>query len=287
MDGHIVDVHAHLYPSSFPTTPIEQILTRAKAVNVSSIITVPETIEDAQSIFELKNDLTLSSSLRDMIEPCAGLHPVTPQGAMSLIRVDQADSILQFIKDKSAELVGIGEVGLDFSPRIMNNAIAGYPDLKLDVEDLKKAQRNVLARHIDLSLQFDLPLNVHSRSAGHHTLDCLRDYGARKVVMHAFDGQIKYANRGVEMGFFFSIPPSIVRSPQKQKLVAAIPLSNLLLETDSPALGPEQGVDNEPDSIVISATEIAKIKNMDVSDVIRQTTENAYKLFPKIKKNSI
>ncbi|CAG8444095.1 14690_t:CDS:2 [Dentiscutata heterogama] len=206
---------------------------------------------------------------------------------MSLIRVDQADSILQFIKDKSAELVGIGEVGLDFSPRIMNNAIAGYPDLKLDVEELKKVQRTVLGRHIDLSLQFDLPLNVHSRSAGHHTLDCLRDYGARKVVMHAFDGQIKYANRGVEMGFFFSIPPSIVRSPQKQKLVAAIPLSNLLLETDSPALGPEQGVDNEPDSVVISATEIAKIKNMDVSDVIRQTTENAYKLFPKIKKNSI
>ncbi|RIB23805.1 putative deoxyribonuclease TATDN3-like protein [Gigaspora rosea] len=287
MDGHIVDVHAHLYPSSFPTTPIEQILTRAKAVNVSSIITVPETLEDAQSIFELKNDLTLSNSLRDMIEPCAGLHPVTPQGAMSLIRVDQADSILQFIKDKSTELVGIGEVGLDFSPRIMNNAIAAYPDLKLDAEDLKNVQRTVLARHIDLSLQFDLPLNVHSRSAGHHTLDCLRDYGARKVVMHAFDGRIQYANKGVEMGFFFSIPPSIVRSPQKQKLVAAIPLSNLLLETDSPALGPEQGVDNEPDSIVISATEIAKVKKIDVSDVIRQTTENAYKLFPKIKKNSI
>ncbi|CAG8777628.1 13448_t:CDS:1, partial [Cetraspora pellucida] len=103
MDGHIIDVHAHLYPSSFPTTPIEQILIRAKSANVSSIVSVPETLEDAQNIFELKNDLTLSSSFRDMIEPCAGLHPA-PQGAMSLVKVDQADSILQFIKDKSSDL---------------------------------------------------------------------------------------------------------------------------------------------------------------------------------------
>ncbi|CAG8602671.1 23168_t:CDS:2, partial [Racocetra persica] len=266
MDGHIVDVHAHLYPSSFPTTPIEQILIRAKSANVSSIVTVPEILEDAQSIFELKNDLTLSSSLRDMIEPCAGLHPA-PQGAMSLVKVDQADSIIQFIKDKSSDLVGIGEVGLDFTPRILNSAIDAYPDLKLSDDELKNVQRTILARHIDLSLQFDLPLNVHSRSAGHHALNCLRDYGARKVVMHAFDGRIQYANKGVEMGFFFSMPPSIVRSPQRQKLAAAIPLSNLLLETDSPALGPEQGVDNEPDSVVISAKEIARIKNIDVADV--------------------
>ncbi|CAG8735732.1 9132_t:CDS:2, partial [Racocetra fulgida] len=171
------------------------------SANVSSIVTVPEILEDAQSIFELKNDLTLSSSLRDMIEP----------------------------------------------------AIDAYPDLKLSDDELKNVQRTILARHIDLSLQFDLPLNVHSRSAGHHTLNCLRDYGARKVVMHAFDGRIQYANKGVEMG---------------QKLAAAIPLSNLLLETDSPALGPEQGVDNEPDSVVISAKEIARIKNIDVADVV-------------------
>ncbi|CAG8571847.1 11960_t:CDS:2 [Funneliformis caledonium] len=281
MSQYLIDVHAHLYPSSFPNTPIEEILLRAKAANVKSIVNVSETVEDAKKILELKNDASLSDSLREIIEPCAGLHPVQPVGSMSLISTDQANSMLEFIRKKSAELIGIGEVGLDFTPHVLQNAIDSNPNLNLSTEELKKIQRQVFAQQIALSLQFDLPLNVHSRSAGHYALDCLRDYGARKVVMHAFDGQVKYAKKGVEMGFFFSIPPSIIRSPQKQRLVAEIPLSNLLLETDSPALGPEKGVDNEPNSIIISASEISKIKQISFEEVY-QTTANAHRLFTRI-----
>ncbi|CAJ0892158.1 11821_t:CDS:2, partial [Entrophospora sp. SA101] len=134
--------------------------------------------------------------------------------------------------------------GLDFTPHVLKNAIKSYPELRLDEESLKKVQRDVLARQIALSLETSLPLNVHSRSAGHYVIDCLKDYGARNVVLHAFDGQVKYA-----------------------KAVEALPLSNLLLETDSPALGPVRGVDNEPNSIVVSAKEIAKIKNLSVEEV--------------------
>jgi TatD DNase family protein len=90
---------------------------------------------------------------------------------------------------------------LDFTPHVLENAIDSNPNLNLSIEELKNIQKQVLARHIALSLQLDLPLNVHSRSAGHYALDCLRDYGARKVVMHAFDGQLKYARKGIEMGY--------------------------------------------------------------------------------------
>jgi len=54
MSQYLIDVHAHIYPSSFPNTPIEGILLRAKAASVQSIITVSETLEDAKSILELK-----------------------------------------------------------------------------------------------------------------------------------------------------------------------------------------------------------------------------------------
>ncbi|CAH1757115.1 22200_t:CDS:2 [Entrophospora sp. SA101] len=285
MYSKYIDVHAHVYPASFPNTPIDQILIRARVANVSSIVCVSETIEDARSILKLKHgdDSKLSASYRQMIEPCAGLHPVDPFGAKSVVKLEQVEPIINFIKEKSFELVGIGEVGLDFTPHVLKNAIKSYPELRLDEESLKKVQRDVLARQIALSLETSLPLNVHSRSAGHYVIDCLKDYGARNVVLHAFDGQVKYAKAGVEMGFYFSIPPSIIRSTNKKKLVEALPLSNLLLETDSPALGPVRGVDNEPNSIVVSAKEIAKIKNLSVEEVTGncnldeiKTVENYY-----------
>ena len=98
--------------------------------------------------------------------------------------------------------------------------------------------RGIFSGFIDLALELDLPLNVHSRSAGRHTVRLLLERGARKVLLHAFDGKASSALAAVEAGYFFSIPPSVVRSRQKQKLLKQLPVSCLLVETDSPVLGP-------------------------------------------------
>lgn len=84
--------------------------------------------------------------------------------------------------------------------------------------------------------------------------------------------------------FYFSVPPSIVRSPQKQKLVTALPLERLVLETDAPALGPVKDESNKPANITLSRDEVARIKGVSPAVVELATTANALKLFPRLQR---
>jgi len=77
----------------------------------------------------------------------------------------------------------------------------------------------------------------------------------------------------------FSIPPSIARSPQKQKLVSRIPLENLLLESDAPALPPTPGEINHPGNVRVSAEWISRLKHLSLEKVAEATTSNALAMF--------
>jgi len=169
--------------------------------------------------------------------------------------------LVEYIRSIADRLVGIGEVGLDWFPKKREEQIEPFRG------------------YIALARELDLPIVVHSRSAGKHALRILFDSGAERVVMHAFDGNSRAAKEAVERGYFFSIPPSIVRSEQKQKLVSALPLKNLLLESDAPALGPKRGEKNVPANVTVSAREIARIKELKPDEVKKVTTKNAKALF--------
>jgi TatD DNase family protein len=67
------------------------------------------------------------------------------------------------------------------------------------------------------------------------------------------------------------------------QMVQALPLDCLLLETDAPALGPDKDAPNVPANIVISAQAVAKIKGLPLDHVVQVTTENALKLFTRLK----
>jgi len=163
----------------------------------------------------------------------------------------------EFIRSISGKIVGIGEVGLDWFPKRREEQIGPFKE------------------YIALAKELDLPIVVHSRSAGKHAIALLEECGAERVIMHAFDGNSVVALKAAGSGYFFSIPPSIVRSEQKQKIVAALPLDSLLLESDAPALGPVRGETNVPANVKISAAEIARIKGTTLGEVERVTTGNA------------
>jgi TatD DNase family protein len=107
----------------------------------------------------------------------------------------------------------------------------------------------------------------------------LLEKGAKKVQLHAFDGKASAALPAVEAGYYFSVPPSIVRSRQKQKLVRQLPLSCLLLETDSPVLGVDPARRNEPADILYSIEAIAEIKGVSQMKVAQSAYENTLRLY--------
>jgi len=246
----LIDTHAHLCSPEFDHD-LGEVLARACAAGVEAVIAVGETLADAERNLDLTEKFP-------MIKPAAGLYP-------AFLDCDQAEKMHAFIRSHRAQLAAIGEVGLDH--------------WVVTEEKDRDVQREIFAGFIRLSKDLDLPLNVHSRSAGRQTVACLLESGAARVQLHAFDGRAATALPAVEAGYFFSIPPSVVRSRQKQKLVKQLPLSCLLVETDSPVLGPDPAVRNEPANLPLALQAIAEIKSLPEQAVVEALAANTTRLY--------
>jgi TatD DNase family protein len=246
----LTDTHAHLCDPVFDRDR-EEVLERAKAVGIDAIVTVEENLADARRNLELAQNHSL-------LRPAAGLYPDVPD-------LLEAERMLALIRTQRRHLAAIGEVGLD------------HWVVKDDAA--REIQRDIFRRFIELSKELDLPLNVHSRSAGRHAVKLLLECGAVRVQLHAFDGKASAALPAVEAGYFFSIPPSIVRSRQKQKLVKNLPLSCLLIESDSPVLGPDPQQRNEPANSILAIEAIADLKNVPREAVVEAVMDNTRRLY--------
>jgi len=246
----LIDAHAHLCDPGFaPDLPA--VLDRARRAGVVRVLRVGETVADAERNLEL-------AAGHDMLFAAAGLYP-------TILDQQLADRMIALIRLRRDELRAIGEVGLD--------------RWKVQDEEGRALQEAIFRRFIHLTRELDLPLNVHSRSAGRRTLELLEEEGPCRALLHAFDGKASLAERGLDLDCRFSIPPSVVRSRQKQKLLRRLPLERILLETDSPVLGPEPGSRNEPANLMVSLRAVAELKECSVDQVARATTENARALF--------
>ena len=249
----LVDVHAHMCDPGFDKDRAA-VLERARRAGVEAIIAVGENLADAAKNLELADQYPI-------LKPAAGLYPTH-------LDLNQAQQMAEFIRQNDSRLAAIGEVGLDYW------VVKEAPE--------KEIQKEILKGFIELSKALKLPLNIHSRSAGRHAIALLLENNATRVQMHAFDGKAGTALPAVEAGYFFSIPPSIVRSRQKQKLVRQLPLSCLLVETDSPVLGPSPDERNEPANLSLSIKAVAELKDVTEEEVMAAVSENTVRLYGKL-----
>jgi hypothetical protein len=156
----LFDAHAHLAAPEF-AEDLPAVLTRAEAAGVVGIVTVGETLADAERILDL-------ARRHPVIKPAAGLYP-------TVLDRDAASAVIALVWQSADRLVALGEVGLD------------HWAVKTEAE--WRVQEAILEEFVALSDELDLPLNVHSRSAGRHAIAFLRSRNARRVLLHAFDGK--------------------------------------------------------------------------------------------------
>jgi TatD DNase family protein len=171
------------------------------------------------------------------------------------------------------KVVAIGETGLD------------YYRLTGDLE----WQRNRFRTHIRAAILAGKPLIIHTRSAAEDTIKIMQEEGANKVggVMHCFTESLEVALAAISMGFYISFSGIVTfkNATQIKKVAQTIPLSKILVETDSPYLAPVpfRGKTNQPAYVKYVAQEVANLRGVSLDEVMQATTRNFFTLFKHAK----
>lgn len=167
------------------------------------------------------------------------------------------------------KVVAIGETGLDFH----------YSDYNAT------RQKDAFKQHIELALEHDLALVVHTRDAIDETMKILEEfqYALKHVVMHCFSEDLNIAQEAVNMGFLLGIAGHITypKNDRLRNIVTTLGLEKIILETDAPFLPPQniRGQQNSPKQIATIAHYIAQLLNVSFETVAEITTKNALGLF--------
>ena len=246
----MIDVHCHIEHESFSNDRDEVI--EACKKELKAIITACTKPEN----FELM--LNICKKHRNFVFAIAGLHPIYA-GNYSEEKIAE---YIRKIKASKHAFVGIGEIGLDYH--------------WVKEEKLREKQEEVFRRFIEVAKEIDKPMVIHSRKAVLECVEILEEAGAEKVLMHLFSDK-KLVERVAENDWYISVGPIIARSKDYKKIAKRMPMSRILLETDSPWFGNnERGT---PLNIKIVAQKIAEVKKTSFADVWEKAGENAVKLF--------
>lgn len=173
---------------------------------------------------------------------------------------------------KLDKIVAIGEIGLDY-----------YWDTAPH-----EVQREWFIRQLQLALEVDLPVVIHSREATQETLDIMKEMyrqseGKLRGVIHCFSGSAEIAKEYTDMGFFIGVGGVVTFKNGKKlkEVVEAMPLDKLVIETDCPYLAPVpfRGKRNDSTLLTYVIEEIATLRGMTTEEVERVTEENARRLY--------
>jgi len=230
------DAHCHLNLFTNPKKAVEDAL----ANDIELIVTAGGGKAD---------NIAMLSLLSNNVFGVAGIDPEHLEDA-------QAVEDIKDIVEKSRNIIGIGEIGLD--KKVANN------------EEYYKREITLFEKQLELAEKLDLPVVIHSRNALDDVLALLNNFKLR-AMFHFFEGDEKYVEKIKTHNYIISIPP--VETSKRNRAIKGMPLSNIVIETDAPIVG--KGIID----VIKSASIVSKIKGISMEEVAEATTENLRNFF--------
>lgn len=294
----MIDTHSHLDGPEF-AEDLEQTLLRAKAAGVEKIFVPGICWADTPRLLEICN------THAGLLYPMVGLHP---ENIMDEDYHEVLEKMERLIAESVAESEGMNIAsaesegmnaalaeteGMPYACKkhIAKAPIIGIGEVGLDLywdDTHKSEQMEVLESQLQWAEKYRLPLMIHSRNAHAELMEIMERHRSSNLtgVFHCFTGTPDEARDLLSFpGFMLGIGGVVTfkKSTLRETIKEAVPLSRIVLETDSPYMAPvpNRGKRNESAYVKNVAEMLADVFGLDLHTIVLHTTENALKVFPK------
>jgi TatD DNase family protein len=252
----IIDTHSHIYAEEFDNDR-DDVISRARASRVERIL-MPNI--DVSTLDRLH---TVTERYAGYCVPMVGLHPTSVN--------ENWQAELETIKLRLGKCpyVAVGEIGIDL-----------YWD-----RTFEKEQKHVFEEQLGWSIEYGLPVAIHSRNAIAECIECIENMGKEnlKGVFHSFGGTEEELHGILSLKNFLLGINGVVtfKNSALSAVLKQTDLSHIIVETDSPYLAPVpfRGKRNEPSYTLHVVDKLAEIYGMTSEEVGETTTKNACRLF--------
>lgn len=246
----LFDAHTHIDMRHFKNDR-EKVIQRAKDAGLIGMVT------SSISPASFRMTLGILKKHPDFIYHSAGC-------SVSQVTMDEADHIINLTRKYAENIVAVGEVGLDYH--------------WIKDPQARKAQEPIFGKFINLAIDLNLPIVIHSRKAEGRATDILESDFSGSVLMHCFDGDADVAKRVSDNGWFITLPANFTKYRNRVNAAKTIPLNQIMLETDGPYLSPTSNR-NEPANIQYGCESLSQILELPLETVAETTTRNAKRFY--------
>ena len=248
------DTHAHYNDEKFKDN-LDEVISEYKNVGVDRVVNIGYNIESSKKAIDLSNAYSNTYV-------AIGIHP----SDVDKSSVSELEEL--YNKYNNGKIVAIGEIGLDY----------------YWVKDNKEAQKELFKEQIKLANKLKLPIVVHSRDASLDTYNILKECPAKYgTLLHCFSPTDDLVRLVVENGYKVAFGGNITynRAKSFQSYMDMIPVSQIVIETDSPYLPPVplRGTVNTSKNLPIILEKLAEYKKIDVEELSEIVYRNSLEFF--------